>query len=49
MSTIDEIDKEIDQSKEGIKEDARGLWQNLKSFFFELFDLPDKFPRSPVT
>jgi hypothetical protein len=41
MSTIDESDIKIDESKESLKEDTMGLWQSLKAFFLELFDLSD--------
>jgi hypothetical protein len=39
MNTIDQRENEIDQSKEAVQHDARGLWQSLKAFFLELFDL----------
>jgi hypothetical protein len=43
MNTIDQSDKEIDQSKEAVKQDARGLWQSLKSFLIGLLDLRADF------
>ena len=38
MSTIEEDDKEMEQNKEAIKKDAKGLWLSLKAFFVELLD-----------
>ncbi len=35
---MDEADKEIQQNKEAVKQDAKGLWQSLKSFVVELLD-----------
>jgi len=35
---MDETDKEIKQNKEAVKQDAKGLWQSLKSFVIELLD-----------
>ncbi len=49
MNTIDESDKEIDQSKEAVRQDARELWQSLKGFFLELFNLPGRFPSGQLT
>jgi len=45
MNTIDQSDKEIEQSREAVHRDAKGLWQSLKAFFLELFDLPGRYPR----
>ena len=28
----------VDQSKEAVKKDAKGLWQSIRSFFYELLD-----------
>lgn len=39
MSTIEDKDKEIEQSREAVHRDARGLWQSLKSFLIGLLDL----------
>jgi len=38
MSTIDENNNEMEQNKEAIKQDAKGLWISLKAFFVELLD-----------
>ncbi|MEM7085574.1 MAG: DUF389 domain-containing protein [Bacteroidota bacterium] len=38
MSTIEENNKEIEQNKEAVKQDAKGLWLSLKAFFVELLD-----------
>ncbi|GGG28662.1 DUF389 domain-containing protein [Dokdonia pacifica] len=35
---MDEADKEIQQNKEAVKQDAKGLWESLKSFVLELLD-----------
>ena len=37
---MDEADKEIQQNKnkEAVKQDAKGLWESLKSFVVELLD-----------
>ncbi len=35
---MDEADKEIQQNKEAVKQDAKGLWQSIKSFLLELLD-----------
>lgn len=35
---MDEADKEIKQNKEAVKQDAKGLWQSLKTFLVELLD-----------
>ena len=49
MSTIDDKDKEIEQSREALHKDARGLWQSLKTFFLELFVLPGRYPYGQLT
>jgi len=38
MSTIDENNNEMEQNKEAVKQDAKGLWISLKAFFVELLD-----------
>jgi len=35
---MDEADKEIQQNKEAVKQDAKGLWESTKVFFIELLD-----------
>jgi uncharacterized hydrophobic protein (TIGR00271 family) len=35
---MDEADKENQQNKEAVKQDAKGLWQSLKTFMVELLD-----------
>ncbi|MFT5889941.1 MAG: putative hydrophobic protein (TIGR00271 family) [Dokdonia sp.] len=35
---MDEADKENQQNKEAVKQDAKGLWQSLKFFIVELLD-----------
>lgn len=35
---MEEADKEIKQNKEAVKQDAKGLWQSLKTFLVELLD-----------
>ena len=49
MNTVDPSDKEIDQSKEAVRQDARELWHSLKPFFLELFDLPGRLPHGQLT
>ncbi len=38
MSTIEENDKEIEESKQAVREDAKGLVVSLKTFFIGLLD-----------
>lgn len=38
MSTIDESDKEMEESKQAVRKDAKGLFVSLKTFFVELLD-----------
>ena len=38
MSTIDDSDKEIEESKQAVRKDAKGLFLSLKTFFVELLD-----------
>lgn len=38
MNTPENNDKEIAQNKQAVQEDARGLWQSLKTFFLEILD-----------
>lgn len=35
---MEEVDKEIAQNKEAVKQDAKGLWVSLKKFLVELLD-----------
>ena len=35
---MDEADKETQQNKDAVKQDAKGLWQSLKTFMVELLD-----------
>ena len=35
---MDEAEKETKQNKEAVKQDAKGLWQSLKTFLVELLD-----------
>lgn len=38
-------DKAVEQSKEAVKKDAKGLWQSIKTFFSELLDFRDDTDR----
>lgn len=38
MNTTEENNDEIEQNKEAVRQDAKGLWRSLKTFFVELLD-----------
>ena len=38
MENTENNDKQLDQSKESIKQEAKGLWARIKSFLVELLD-----------
>ncbi len=49
MEPIDKKDQELNQSKENIRKEARGLWASTKKFMLDLLDFRSDTDRENTT